>query len=106
MDFADANHAPVLKAVGSSRVSAKARENLTLEIETSDPDRDRLETKFWIYQEVGTYNGEAGLSAKGNKVGVILDAKATGQLHVITEVEDNGVHPMTRYVRFVVEVGK
>ena len=44
------------------------------------------------------------ISANGNQVEVGLDAKAIGQLHVIAEVKDNGVHPMTRYVRFVIEV--
>ncbi|MFV8227000.1 hypothetical protein [Christiangramia aquimixticola] len=57
-----------------------------------------------MYKEVGTYTGEAGLTASGNQVEVSFDAKAIGQLHVIAEVKDNGVHPMTRYVRFVVEV--
>ena len=105
MDFADANHPPVLKANGATRISAKAGETLTLEVQTSDPDGDQLDTKFWIYKEVGTYKGEAQLSAEGNKVQVTLDPSSTGQLHVIAEVKDNGVHPMTRYVRFVVEVG-
>lgn len=105
MDFADANHPPMVQAVGSTRAKAKLGESLTLEVQTSDPDGDQLETKFWIYKEVGTYGGEAQLSATGNKVQVTLDAFSAGQLHVIAEVKDNGVHPMTRYVRFVVEVG-
>ncbi len=104
MDFADANHPPVVNEVGSPRTTAKPGESLTLEVQTSDPDGDQLETKFWVYKEVGTYDGEAQLSAEGNKVQVTLDATSTGQLHVIAEVQDNGVHPMTRYVRFVVEV--
>lgn len=104
-DFADANHAPVLKAVGGTRILAQAGETLTMKIEASDPDRDQLTTKFWIYKEVGTYTGLATLSQSGNQVSVTLDSEATGELHVITEVKDNAVHPMTRYVRFVVEVG-
>lgn len=105
MDFADANHPPVVVAVGSTRAKAKPGETLTLEVQTSDPDGDQLGTKFWIYKEVGTYGGEAQLSATGNKVQVTLDASSAGELHVIAEVKDNGVHPMTRYVRFVVEIG-
>ncbi|MBN7817718.1 DUF1593 domain-containing protein [Algoriphagus pacificus] len=106
MDYADANHSPIVKAVGSNQVNAKAGESLTLQVETSDPDGDELETKFWIYQEVGTYLGDATLSVDGNQVTVSLDPSSLGQLHVIAEVTDNGVHPMTRYQRFVVEVGK
>lgn len=104
MDYADANHPPVVKAVGATRLSAKSGEKVTLEVQTSDPDGDLLETKFWIYQEVGTYTGEAKLIASGNQVEVALDPQAAGQLHVIAEVKDNGVHPMTRYVRFVIGV--
>jgi len=106
MDYAEANHAPVVKAVGTNRVNAKPGESLTLQVETSDPDGDELETKFWIYKEVGTYTGEAILAAEGNSVQIQLDNFSTGLLHVIAEVTDNGVHPMTRYQRFVVEVGK
>jgi hypothetical protein len=108
-NFADANHAnhaPVLKAVGGTRISAKAGETLTLEIEASDPDGDELETKFRIYKEVGTYEAEATLNSSGNQVKVVLDSSATGALHVIAEVKDKAVHPMTRYVRFVVVVVK
>lgn len=104
MDFVDANHPPIIKAVGSARVTAKPGATLTLEVETSDPDGDLLETKFWIYKEVGTYNGEVQLSAEDNKVQVTLDALSSGQLHLIGEVKDNGAHPMIRYVRFVVEI--
>ncbi len=104
MDYADANHPPVVKPVGATRLSAKPGERLSLEVQTSDPDGDQLETKFWIYPEVGTYSGKANLSSAGNQAQVILDGTSTGQVHIIAEVKDNGVHPMTRYVRFVVEV--
>jgi hypothetical protein len=105
MDFAEANHPPVITPVGPRGLTAKAGEKLTVEVKTSDPDGDLLETKFWIYKEVGTYAGQAQLLSEGNKVQVTLDGASTGQLHVIAEVRDNGVHPMTRYQRFVIEVG-
>lgn len=104
LDFAEANHPPVVKAVGPNHILAQPADKLTLEIETSDPDGDQLETKFWIYEEVGTYNGKAHLTPLGNQVELSLDANAVGQLHVIAEVKDQGVHPMTRYHRFVIKV--
>jgi hypothetical protein len=103
-DYADANHPPVVKAVGPTRSSAKPGEKVSLEVQTSDPDGDALETTFWIYKEVGTYLGTAELSTEGNKVHISLDPSATGELHVIAEVKDDGEHPMTRYIRFVVDV--
>lgn len=105
-DYADANHPPVVKAKGGSRLGAKQGEHISLEVEVSDPDGDALETKFWIYKEVGTYSGEASLIGNENQVQVRLDPSSVGQLHVIAEVRDKGNHPMTRYQRFVVDVGK
>ncbi|WP_082632297.1 DUF1593 domain-containing protein [Algoriphagus resistens] len=104
MDYAEANHPPVVKTVGTQQPSVKAGARLTLAVETFDPDGDKLETKFWIYKEVGTYAGEAKLLAEGNQVQVQLPSNAIGQLHIIAEVNDKRVHPMTRYQRFVVEV--
>ena len=104
MDYAEANHAPVVQAIGTLRPMAKPGSMLPLEVQTSDPDGDELETKFWIYQEAGSYAGQAKLSQEGNQVRVELDPSSQGQLHVIAEVKDKVKHPMTRYVRFVVEV--
>lgn len=103
-DYPNANHAPLVKVIGTARPKAKAGAKLNLAVETSDPDGDEVETKFWIYQEVGTHTGKASLNASGNQVEVQLGPSATGQLHIIAEVKDNGIHPMTRYARFVVEV--
>jgi hypothetical protein len=104
MDYKDANHPPVVKAKGAHKLTAKPGDKLTLEIETTDPDGDKLSTKFWIYKEVGNYTAEAELSPEGDKVQLTLPSAGKGSLHVIAEVTDNGVHPMTRYQRFVVEV--
>jgi hypothetical protein len=104
MDYADANHPPVVKAVSPTRILTKPGESLSIVVESTDPDGDQLEIKFWIYKEVGTYSGDAKLSAEVSKVNVSLDPTAVGQLHIIAEVKDNGTHPMTRYQRFVVEV--
>ena len=104
MDYADANHPPIVKAVSSNQLAVQAGEKFELEVTVSDPDGDQLETKFWIYKEVGTYAGQALLSVDGNSVSVSLDSMAVGQLHIIAEVKDNGTHPMTRYQRFVIAV--
>ncbi|GAB3217649.1 DUF1593 domain-containing protein [Algoriphagus aestuariicola] len=106
MDYAEANHPPVVEAKGATQLSAKPGESLSLEVQSSDPDGDQLSTVFWVYKEVGTYTGEVGLSQAGNRVTLDLDPSAKGQLHVIAEVKDSGTHPMTRYQRFVVEVEK
>lgn len=105
MDYEDANHPPFVTAFGANTLAFKAGDVFTLEIQSSDPDGDKLSTTFWIYKEVGTYAGNATLTPNGNQVEVKLDQNSIGQLHVIAEVSDEADHPMTRYVRFVVEVG-
>ncbi|GMQ25055.1 DUF1593 domain-containing protein [Algoriphagus sp. oki45] len=104
MDYKDANHAPSISAVGPTHFAASPGQKVRIEVQTSDPDGDVLETRFWVYQEVGTYPGRPELIPNGNQVEVILDPMALGMLHIIAEVRDNGDHPMTRYMRFVIEV--
>lgn len=104
MDYADANHPPIVTAIGANTLAVNAGDTFTLEIQSSDPDGDKLATTFWIYKEVGTYAGNATLIPNGNQVEVKLDQNSIGQLHVIAEVTDDADHPMTRYVRFVLDV--
>lgn len=103
-DFENANHSPVVKAITPNNVSAKPGQTVTMEISASDPDGDELKTNFWIYNEVGTYTGEAMLISKGDMATLTLPVDETGSLHVIAEVTDNGIHPMTRYQRFIIDV--
>ena len=103
-DYKNANHPPTVVAKTGDRLTAKPGEKVRLEIMAEDPDGDELETRFWIYKEVGTYAGEAAVSSEGEKATVTLPAHATGALHVIAEVKDRAGHPMTRYHRFVIDV--
>lgn len=104
MDYAEANHPPTVKAKGSQQVMAKSGEVVSLEVEASDPDGDELEINFWIYQEVGSYSEKVELTVNQESVKVQLAETGTGELHVIAEVRDRVVHPMTRYVRFLIKV--
>ena len=103
-DFKDANHPPVVKAITANQLKAKPGETISLEINATDPDKDDLQTTFWIYKEIGSYKAEAALSSENQKATLTLPSETTGTIHVIAEVTDNGVHPMTRYQRFVIEV--
>lgn len=105
MELEEANHPPVVKAIGPQRVTVKAGESINLKVEASDPDKDELEIKFWVYQEVGTYTEDVKITVNQNSAMVQLPESGTGELHVIAQVRDQAEHPMTRYVRFVVEIG-
>ena len=103
-DYDNANHPPIVNTISPKRIEAKAGDVLSLKIEASDPDGDELYTSFWIYKEVGNYVGVPKINTKGLEANLVLDADHTGILHVIAEVRDNGEHPMTRYLRFVIEI--
>ncbi|UBM58497.1 DUF1593 domain-containing protein [Marinilongibacter aquaticus] len=104
-NYAEANHPPVVKALGPKKVDGKKGTDVLLKIESSDPDGDQTHTAFWIYKEVGSYTGDAQVDFEDNTCTVHLpNAGDEGQLHVIAEVSDDGVHPMTRYQRFVISV--
>lgn len=103
-DFAEANHPPVVEAIGATFRTVAAGDRVVLEVKTHDPDGDALATRFWIYEEVGSYRAKPRLVQTGNRVELQLDPTTVGQLHVVAEVKDKGQHPMTRYRRFVVEV--
>jgi hypothetical protein len=71
---------------------------------TDDPDGDRLQYRWYVYPEAGSYAGVATIadsSLAETTLEVPLDAKGR-TIHVILEVTDNGQPPMTRYRRLVV----
>ncbi len=103
-DYKDANHAPIVKALSPNKLSAKPGETLQVAIAASDPDNNELETRFWIYKEVGSYSGDAIITSQATKASIKLDTQSRGILHLIAEVKDKAKHPMTRYQRFVIEV--
>jgi hypothetical protein len=119
--YADANHAPVvllndLEGLQPVRVTACPGQPVTLSATGSrDPDADSLSYEWWWYREAsGLYAPEAVLSARaGEETKVtIADTARTDQftppssydLHVILEVKDNGVPPLTRYRRAIITV--
>lgn len=104
-DFENANHPPSVKAASPKRIEAKAGETINLKIDATDPDGDYLNITYWMYKEVGSYSGDARITSDGQEATVVLPGVQKGELHIIAEVKDNGEHPMTRYVRFVVNIG-
>ncbi len=107
--FAEANHPPavVLNGDSSRRVielEAKPGSEIALSAEGSkDPDGDKLEFRWWIYREAGTYEGEVTVRADGTRASLRLPADAAGkEIHVVLEATDSGYPPLVRYRRAVV----
>lgn len=103
-DYDNANHPPQVRALSPDKLTVKPGESVQLEIEATDPDGDEVETSFWIYREVGSYEGETAVNQAGRVFTLALPEQGVGTLHVIAEVKDQAKHSMTRYQRFVIEV--
>ena len=105
LDYASANHPPEVKALSANFQTASPGDTVQVQLEVSDPDGDELETEFWVYEEVGTYEGEVEiLSFELDEATVFLPPTGVGTLHLMAEVRDQAEHPMTRYQRFVIQV--
>jgi hypothetical protein len=107
----EANHPPMACFNGDGTraiLNRRARPGDTISLSgagSRDPDSHELTYRWWIYPEAGTYRGTPAIDAPDSpQVNVSLPPGATGNLHVILEVTDNGQPPLTCYRRVVIEV--
>ena len=104
----EANHVPVAVCSGdtSRRVlQQEVRPGEVVKLSaagSTDPDGDRLQYHWWIYDDAGTCPGEVSLTeADAVEATVTVPLQAAGQIHVILEVTDDGSPPLTAYRRLV-----
>lgn len=117
--FKDANHAPVAvlngdKSFAPLRLNAKFGETLTLSAEgSSDPDKNTLSYKWWVYGEAGSPMCDPKLAVSDpTHATLTVPQPASGwpgqgperEVHVILEVQDNGSPALVSYRRAVVTV--
>lgn len=105
--FKDANHEPVVKVAGPLTLQARAGDTVRLRGTVSDPDRDQVTTRWWHYNDAGTYPGDVVVpdpTSLVTSVRVPDDAKAGQTIHVILEATDHGTPALTRYQRVVIIV--
>ncbi|QDU89259.1 hypothetical protein Pla175_26460 [Pirellulimonas nuda] len=106
--YGESNHPPVAALAHANNLKARPKATVNLSAQgTSDPDGDKLDYRWWHYQEPSSYGGtieiedfkmqEASLTAPS-------DAAAGETIHIVCEVTDHGSPPLTRYQRVVVEV--
>jgi hypothetical protein len=107
----EANHAPqaVVNGVGGEgilRMAARAGQEVSLDAGPSrDPDGDTLAYEWFVYREVGTYEGQATLTSASSPRAVLrIPSDAGGRtLHVVLAVRDSGTPPLAAYRRVIVQ---
>jgi len=126
-DFAHANHPPQLVVNGQPgtaplELTVPVKQSVTLDATGStDPDRQHLHYKWWVYQEAGlsgTHGADVSLTSADTPqaqltvnspcrqpwIPGILPCQGDGVAHVILEVTDDGAPQLTSYRRFIVHV--
>jgi len=105
--FKGANHEPNASVRGPLVVSVAPGGTVRLRGEASDPDRDRITTRWWHYADASTYSGDVVIpnpTSLETTFRVPSDAQPGQTIHVIFEATDQGTPPLTRYQRVIVTV--
>ncbi len=111
-DFKQANHNPVAVLNGdtSQRVlelAVKSGDQVRLSAAgSSDPDSQEITATWFAYREAGTFAGEVRLSGSTGEVVNLIAPVVTEPktIHVILQVQDDGVPSLYAYRRVVVTV--
>ncbi len=112
LPFEQANHAPSAGFRGDDSrdlVELKPASGTTVDLDasgSSDPDRDELSYRWFVYPEAGTYERNPTITNAGSSLARLhVPGDAGGEsIHVILEVTDDGTPPLTAYRRIVLSV--
>ena len=107
MDYAEANHAPIVTLKSPANVSAKAGKKVNLKGSAVDPDGNGISYKWWQYVEAGTYSQLVIIEGENTSEASFVvpsDAKYGDTIHLILEVTDDGSPNLKKYQRVVVNV--
>jgi len=106
--YEEANHPPVVKLDHPSDMDAAPGSTIELSAQgTSDPDGDSLSYHWWYYREASDYEGKVAITNPGeHNVSIKIPDSITQEksLHIICEVKDNSMPPLTRYNRVIIKV--
>lgn len=102
--FNDANHEP--KISGPLEYNVSAGKQIKLKVSITDPDGDRLQIN-WVPFNTEKYSGELLIENPFEEEVTVLipsEAKKGEAIHLVVEVTDDGIIPMTRYHRIILKV--
>jgi hypothetical protein len=104
-----ANHPPVVKLAGESRMVAKPGDTVTLDASPStDPDGDALDFAWIPYPEATGFPYASKMASLETSTlrFVVPDVDAACDAHWVVAVTDRGEPPLTRYARVILTIEK
>ena len=119
--FEDANHKPVIKAIGGLDKTVKSGEKVILEAEITDPDGQRPSANWWQYEEADSYDGIVEFSSEPMAGAASGNRDATGPvnsrisftapvvttattIHMVLQSTDRGTPGLTSFARYIITV--
>ncbi|BAL83975.1 hypothetical protein SELR_22670 [Selenomonas ruminantium subsp. lactilytica TAM6421] len=107
-DYKQANHAPELTIQEGLDIQVRPGQVVTLHGHGTDPDGDKLDYTWYIYQEAGTYGTPVKISAQGAEAKIFVPGNIAKDetIHVICEVSDNAEIPLKHYARVILTAGE
>ena len=105
-EFNEANHAPVATMTGQLTRDVKPGETVQLSASATDRDEDQLTFRWWQYSEAGSAKATVTIagSDSANKASFVVPDEPGKQIHIILEVTDNGMPPLTGYQRVICHI--
>jgi hypothetical protein len=105
--YKEANHPPTVKLNHTRNLSGKPGQLIKLSGSATDPDNDKVNYRWWQYEEAGTYAGQISIEHADQPQAsftIPKDAVAGKTIHLILEVSDQGTPSLTRYQRVIATV--
>jgi hypothetical protein len=105
--YEEANHPPVVTLKCPPDIQATPGTRIGLDFTVSDPDNNRLRSRWWSYEEAGTCKIPVQIenAHADNPAFTVPEEAEPGQsIHLILEVKDDGSPALTRFARVIVTV--